>query len=184
MLTVLETLGPAERAVFVLREVFQTPYVEIADVVGKTPAAVRQIARRAREHVAATRPRMDVDRAEQEAAVERFMAAVSTGEVRALMEVLAPDVVLIADGGGAQPAARKPVTGADRVAMFLVHAAKVPDFTAAPVWINAMLGARIFVAGGPGVLSLITEGGLVTRIYAIRNPEKLRWLERPAELRR
>jgi hypothetical protein len=82
------------------------------------------------------------------------------------------------------PAARKPVTGADRVAMFLVHAAKVPDFTAAPVWINAMPGARIFVAGGPGVLSLVTEGGLVTRIYAIRNPEKLRWLERPAELRR
>jgi RNA polymerase sigma-70 factor (ECF subfamily) len=170
--------------VFVLREVFQTPYVEIADVVGKTPAAVRQIARRAREHVAARRPRMEVDRAQQQEAVERFMAAVSTGEVQALMEVLAPDVVLIADGGGVEPAARKPVTGASRVAMFLVHAAKVPDFTAASAWINSMPGARIFVAGGPGVLSLVTEGGRVTQIYAIRNPEKLRWLERTAKLSR
>jgi RNA polymerase sigma-70 factor (TIGR02957 family) len=182
MLTVLETLGPAERAVFVLHEVFQTPHAEIAEVVGKTPAAVRQIARRAREHVAARRPRMEVDRAEQEAAVERFLAAVSTGKVQALMEVLAPDVVLVADGGGVQPAARKPVTGAERVAMFLLRAAKEPDFTATSALINAMPGARIFVAGGPGVLSLVTDGGLVSRIYAIRNPHKLGRLERPAKL--
>ena len=76
MLTVLETLGPAERAVFVLHEVFETPYDEIAEVVGKTPAAVRQIAHRAREHVAARRPRMQVDRAQQEATLEKFMAAI------------------------------------------------------------------------------------------------------------
>jgi RNA polymerase sigma-70 factor (ECF subfamily) len=83
MLTVLETLGPAERAVFVLHEVFETPYDEIAEVVGKTPAAVRQIAHRAREHVAARRPRMQVNRAEQEATLQKFMAAVTSGDIQA-----------------------------------------------------------------------------------------------------
>ena len=104
MLMVLETLGPAERAVFVLHEVFETPYDEIAEAVGKTPAAVRQIAHRAREHVAARRPRMQVDRAQQEATLEEFMTAVTSGDVQRLVEVLAPEVVLIADGGGLAPA--------------------------------------------------------------------------------
>src|SRR6202051_445274 len=113
MLTVLETLGPAERAVFVLHEVFETPYDEIAAVVGKTPAAVRQIAHRARDHVAARRPRMQVDRAEQEATLGKFMAAVTSGDVRGLVEVLAPELVLIADGGGLVRAARKPLVGAE-----------------------------------------------------------------------
>src|SRR6202051_1880755 len=115
MLMVLETLGPAERAVFVLHEVFETPYDEIAEVVGKTPAAVRQIAHRAREHVAARRPRMQVDRAEQEATLERFMAAITSGDARGLLAVLAPEVVLIADGGGLVPAARRPLVGAETV---------------------------------------------------------------------
>src|SRR5450631_1717998 len=119
MLTVLETLGPAERAVFVLHEVFETPYDEIAEVVGKTPAAVRQIAHRARDHVAARRPRMQVDRAQQEATVEKFMAAISSGDLQGLLDVLAPDVVLIADGGGLVRAARKPITGVETVAAYL-----------------------------------------------------------------
>ena len=119
LLTVLETLGPVERAVFVLHEVFETPYDEIAEVVGKTPAAVRQIAHRAREHVAARRPRMQVDRAQQEATLEKFMAAVTSGDVRGLVEVLAPDVVLIADGGGLVRAAKKPLVGAETVVAFL-----------------------------------------------------------------
>src|SRR5262249_9875719 len=119
MLTVLETLGPAERAVFVLREVFDTPYDEIAEVVGKTPAAVRQIAHRAREHVAARRPRMQVDRAQQQAAVEKLVAAISTGDVKGLLEVLAPDVVLISDGGGLVAVARKPIIGVEKVVAFL-----------------------------------------------------------------
>src|SRR5215218_4119922 len=87
MLTVLETLGPAERAVFVLREVFELPYQEIAEVVGKTPAAVRQIAHRAREHVAARRPRMEVSRSEQQQVVDRFLAALTEGDLQGLMEV-------------------------------------------------------------------------------------------------
>nr|MDQ3569243.1 sigma-70 family RNA polymerase sigma factor [Actinomycetota bacterium] len=98
MLTVLETLGPAERAVFVLREVFETPYDEIAEAVGKSPAAVRQIAHRARDHVAARRPRTPVSATEQQVAVDRFLAAVRHGDLRGLLDVLAPDVVLVADG--------------------------------------------------------------------------------------
>ena len=169
---------------FVLREVFDTPYHEIAEVVGKTPAAVRQIAHRAREHVAARRPRMQVDRAQQQAAVEKFMAAISTGDVQGLMEVLAPDVVAISDGGGLATAARKPITGAERVVAVLARAAKVPDFAATAAWLNGMPGARIDIAGAPTAVSLVVQDGRITRIYAIRNPHKLGWLEKVAELRR
>src|SRR5262249_26180850 len=108
MLTVLETLLPAERAVFVLHEVFDTPYDEVAEAVGKSSAAVRQIAHRARDHVAARRPRMPVSTAEQQAAVDRFLAAVQHGDLQSLLDVLAPDVVVFSDGGGLAPAARRP----------------------------------------------------------------------------
>ena len=184
MLTVLETLGPAERAVFVLHEVFEVPYHEIAEAVGKTPAAVRQIEHRAREHVAARRPRMQVDRAQQQAAVEKFMAAISTGDVQGLVEVLAPDVVLISDGGGLVAAARKPIAGAGRVVALLARAAKVPDLVATTAWLNGMPGARIDVAGVAAAVSLVVEDGRITRIYAIANPHKLGWLDKVAELRR
>src|SRR5204863_5383046 len=106
MMLVLETLTPAERAVFVLREVFDTPYDEIAEAVGKSPAAVRQIAHRAREHVAARRPRVSVTATEQREALDRFLAAIRHGDVQGLLDVLAPDVVVVADGGGVVPAAR------------------------------------------------------------------------------
>ena len=109
MLTVLETLEPTERAVFVLREVFDMPYGEIAEAMGKSAAAVRQMAWRAREHVVARRPRVQVNRSEQQAVVERFLSAVRTGQIRDLMDILAPDVVLTADGGGLVPAARVPI---------------------------------------------------------------------------
>jgi RNA polymerase sigma-70 factor (ECF subfamily) len=184
MLTVLETLGPTERAVFVLHEVFETPYNEIADVVGKTPAAVRQIAHRAREHVAARRPRMQVGRAEQEATLQKFMAAVTSGDVQGLVEVLAPDVVLIADGGGLVPAARKPLVGAERVVAFLARVTDLSDLEATTAWLNGMPGARFTVAGDDTAVSLVIENDLITRIYAIRNPNKLGRLEKVAELRR
>ncbi len=184
MLTVLETLGPAERAVFVLHEVFETPYDEIAEVVGKTPAAVRQIAHRAREHVAARRPRMQVDRAEQEATLEKFMAAVTSGDLQGLVEVLAPDVVLVADGGGLVPAARKPLIGAERVVAFLARVADLSDLVATTAWLNGMPGARFNVAGDDTAVSLVIENDLITRIYAIRNPQKLGWLGKVSELRR
>jgi RNA polymerase sigma-70 factor (TIGR02957 family) len=184
MLTVLETLGPAERAVFVLREVFETPYDEIAEVVAKSPAALRQIAHRAREHVASRRPRMQVDRAQQQAAVEKFMAAISTGDVQGLVEMLAPDVVLIADGGGLEGAVRKPIAGAAKVAAFLARAGRLPDFAATTAWLNGTPGARVNAGGAPTAVSLLIEDGRITRIYAIRNPRKLRWLDKTAELRR
>jgi RNA polymerase sigma-70 factor (TIGR02957 family) len=184
MLMVLETLGPTERAVFVLHEVFETPYGQIAEVVGKTPAAVRQIAHRAREHVAARRPRMKVDRAQQEATLEKFMVAVTSGDVQGLVEVLAPDVVLIADGGGLVPAARKPLIGAERVLAFLERVADLSDLVATTAWLNGMPGARFKVAGDDTAVSLVIENDLITRIYAIRNPNKLGRLEEVAALRR
>jgi RNA polymerase sigma-70 factor (TIGR02957 family) len=187
MLTVLETLGPAERAVFVLREVFDLPYEEIAEAIGKSPATVRQIARRAREHVAARRPRVRVDRAEQRAAVERFLAAVNTGDMRGLLEVLAPDVVVVSDGGGQVPAARRQIQGADRlVALFasgLSRLSATPSAT--PVWLNGAPGVRLDLDGQvAAAISLTVDGGRVTRIYAIFNPHKLARLHAEAALTR
>ncbi|MGD0379458.1 MAG: RNA polymerase sigma-70 factor [Acidimicrobiales bacterium] len=184
MLTVLETLGPAERAVFVLHEVFETPYDEIAEAVGKTPAAVRQIAHRARHHVAARRPRMKVDQALQEVTLEKFMAAVTSGDIQGLVEVLAPDVVLIADGGGLVPAARKPLQGAEKVVAFLARVADLSGLVATTALLNGMPGARFNVAGDDTAVSLVIEDGLITRIYAIRNPNKLGGLGEVADLRR
>ena len=184
MLTVLETLTPAERAVFVLREVFETPYEEIAEAVGKTPAAVRQLAHRAREHVAARRPRMPVDRGQQQAAVSMFMAAVTTGDVGGLVEVLAPDVVLNSHGGGVEAAIRKPVSGAGKVAALLARLAEVPDLAVNLAWFNGMPGARVHAGGAATAVSLVVEDGKITRIYGIRNPHKLGWLDKVAELRR
>ncbi len=114
MLTVLETLEATERAVFVLHQVFDMSYGEIAEAIGKSTAAVRQLAWRAREHVAARRPRVRVSQSEQQAVVERFLTALRTGQLLDLMEVMAPDVVLIADGGGLVPAARTAIYGANR----------------------------------------------------------------------
>jgi len=183
MLTVLETLGPAERAVFVLREVFEMPYDEIAEAVGKSAGAVRQIARRAREHVAARRPRVRVSRAEQQAVVERFLAALRTGRLQELMEVMAPDVVLIADGGGLAAAVLVPVNGAERVARLLARAS-LSALASKTMWLNGAPGARIEVAGEPAAVSLVVEDGRVTRVYLVRNPQKLTRLDEPADLAR
>jgi RNA polymerase sigma-70 factor (TIGR02957 family) len=186
MLTVLETLAPTERAVFVLREVFETPYDEIAEAVGRTPAAVRQIALRAREHVGARRPRVRVSRAEQEAVVERFLAAVRGGDLQRLLDVLAPDVVLIPDGGGVVAAARRPIKGADRVAFLLSRLAGVPgELAAVRTWLNGGPAARFDIDGEVDtVAGLAIEDGRITRIYAVRNPHKLARLGEEASLSR
>ncbi|MFG2873766.1 RNA polymerase sigma-70 factor [Streptomyces sp. NPDC048337] len=185
VLTVLETLGPPERAVFVLREVFEMPYGEIARAVGKSPAAVRQIARRAREHVSARRPRVAVDRAQQQSVVERFLAALRTGRLQELMEVMAPDVVMIADGGGHVAAALVPVRGADVVVPLLARASRVVTaFDAKAVWLNGAPAGRIEIDGRPAAVSLEVEDGRITRIYVVRNPRKLTRLDDMAELAR
>jgi RNA polymerase sigma-70 factor (TIGR02957 family) len=185
MLTVLETLGPAERAVFVLREVFETPYEEIAAAVGKSPAAVRQIAHRARDHVAARRPRVEVSTTEQQEAVERFLAAVRHGDLQGLLDVLAPDVVAVADGGGLAPAARRPIQGAERVARVLIAGVRAADFEAKAVWINGSLAARVDIGGQlSAVVSFAVENGRITRIYAVSNPHKLARLDGLAAITR
>jgi RNA polymerase sigma-70 factor (ECF subfamily) len=188
MLTVLETLGPTERAVFVLREVFDVSYDEIADAVGKTPAAVRQIAHRAKSHVAARRPRVAVDRAEQEAVVARFVAALNSGDLQGLMDVLAPDVVSVADGGGfVKGAARHPIRGADKLARYLVGSlAKLGlPFEARPTWVNGQLAIRGELDGAlAGAVTFDIEDGRITRIYSIANPYKLGRMDEAAELAR
>ncbi|WP_406008231.1 RNA polymerase sigma-70 factor [Streptomyces sp. NBC_00637] len=186
MLTVLETLGPTERAVFVLREVFDMAYAEIAEATGKSTAAVRQIARRAREHVAARRPRMQVSRAEQRAVVERFLASLRTGRLHELLEVMAPDVVLIADGGGFAAAALAPIHGAGRVARVLARADRpaAAAFETTTVWLNGAPAGRFEIDGETTAVSVVVENGLVTRIYLMRNPRKLTRLDEPAELAR
>ena len=175
VLLVLETRGPTERAVFVLREVFDLPYDEIAAAVDKTPAAVRQIASRARNHVDARRPRATVASGERDAVTERFMAAVSTGDLQSLMDVLAPDVVLITDGGGHKKAALRPIQGLDKVMRFF--SAVFPDDVEAraePVLVNGQVGLRLLA---DGVLDTVAtwrvDGGLVTGLYFVRNPHKL-----------
>src|SRR4051812_9329009 len=119
MLLVMETLAPTERAVFVLRDVFDLGYEEIAEAVEKSPAAVRQIAHRARAHVAARRPRGVVSAAETRGALDAFQRAVETGDLQGLLDILAPDVVLVGDGGGVKQAVLRPVVGADKVARVL-----------------------------------------------------------------
>ncbi|KQR17377.1 RNA polymerase sigma-70 factor [Cellulomonas sp. Leaf334] len=175
MLTVLETLDPTGRAVFVLREVFDVPYDEIAEAVGKSPAAVRQIAHRSREHVAARRPRQRVSRAEQSVVVDRFLAAVRGGDLQGLLDVLAPDVVVVADGGGVVSAARHPIVGADKVAAFLSGLARLTvEFATTPMWLNGAPAARVDLGGELNTaMSLVVEDGRIVRIYAVRNPHKM-----------
>ncbi|MBO9522118.1 MAG: RNA polymerase sigma-70 factor [Nocardioidaceae bacterium] len=187
MLTVLETLTPTERAVFVLREVFDTPYGEIAEALGKSAAAVRQIGHRAREHVAARRPRMEVSRGEQQQVVERFLAAVTGGDLQALLDVLAPDVVLVADGGGVAQALLNPVAGAKKVANLLRTFSKFgAGASILPTLLNGASGARVVGTddGYDTALSFVVRDGRISRIYAVRNPAKLSGLRAEATISR
>src|SRR5918912_3535478 len=119
MLVVLETLSALERAVFLLREAFAMPYAEIGEVLGRSESAVRQLSRRAREHVREGRPRFDADQEERRRVTERFLEAAAGGDTDALMDVLAPGVTLVADSGGRARAPRRPLRGAEKVARFL-----------------------------------------------------------------
>ncbi|MBB5085187.1 RNA polymerase sigma-70 factor [Nonomuraea endophytica] len=186
MLLVLETLTPTERAVFVLREVFGLDYDEIAEAVDKTQVAVRQIAHRARTHVAARRPRGRVSPAETQDALKAFQRAVATGDLQRLLDVLAPDVVLLGDGGGVVQAVLEPVVGAENVAALLAGASRFGDVAALrPSQVNGH-PALIFRMNGEidTVLALRIDDGLITGLYAVRNPEKLSHLEQETSLRR
>jgi len=175
MLLVLETLTPTERAVFVLREVFDLPYDEIAAAVDKSTAAVRQIAHRARSHVEARRPREVVSDQDRRAVVDRFLAAVATGDLQGLMDVLSPDVVLITDGGGKKQAALRPIHGVEKVLRFL--GAVMPDdgsASATPTLVNGSTGLRLLLGDELDTIATMrVDGGRVTGLYLVRNPDKL-----------
>ncbi|WP_250030705.1 RNA polymerase sigma-70 factor [Paractinoplanes maris] len=182
MLVVLETLSPLERAVFVLREIFDFPYPEIATAVERTEPAVRQAAHRAREHVRARRPRFPADRRRQRDVTERFLAAASGGDLNGLLEVLAPDVTLWTDGGGKVRHARRPVIGAQRVAAWMAGVSQVPYEGVAPADMRVEL---VDLNGGPGlvfsgpdrVISTLSfdfaADGRILGIYNVANPDKL-----------
>jgi RNA polymerase sigma-70 factor (ECF subfamily) len=187
MLLVLETLTPTERAVFVLREVFDLEYDEIAEAVDKSPAAVRQIAHRARAHVAARRPRGVVSAAENRGALEAFQRAVETGDLQSLLDMLAPDVVFLGDGGGVKQAVVRPIVGAARVGRLL--AAGLGRIAAAaslrPAQVNGCPALILRLNGEiDTVMAVRVDDGLITGLYAVRNPEKLSHMERETALRR
>jgi RNA polymerase sigma-70 factor (ECF subfamily) len=187
MLLVLETLAPTERAVFVLREVFDLAYDEIAEAVDKTPAAVRQIAHRARTHVAARRPRGVVSPAETRGALEAFRRAVETGDLQSLLDNLAPDVVLLGDGGGVVQAVQRPIVGADRVARLL--AGGLPRIaghaSVEPAQINGSPALIVRLDGEiDNVVAVRIDDGLITGLYIVRNPEKLSRVERETAVSR
>ncbi|WP_342801376.1 RNA polymerase sigma-70 factor [Nocardia sp. No.11] len=176
MMLVLETLAPIERAVFVLREVFDLAYDEIAAAVDKSPAAVRQIAHRARAHVAARRPRGHVSSTQSRDALAAFARAVETGDLQGLLDLLAPEVVLLADGGGVVKAVVRPIVGADKVARLM--AGGLPRFpgvvSTEPTQINGAPALLLRLDGKlDSIVTLRLDEGAITGLYVVRNPEKL-----------
>jgi RNA polymerase sigma-70 factor (TIGR02957 family) len=187
MLLVLETLTPTERAVFVLREVFDLGYDEIAEAVGKSQATVRQIVHRARTHVAARRPREVVAPSETAGALEAFRRAIETGDLQRLLDILAPDVVLLGDGGGVKQTVARPIVGASKVGRLLAAAlgsvAATVSLQSAEV--NGYPALILRLDGAlDTVVAVSVEDGLIAGLYAVRNPEKLSRMERETALRR
>jgi RNA polymerase sigma-70 factor (ECF subfamily) len=189
MLLVLETLTPTERAVFVLREVFDVEYEEIAAAVDKNPAAVRQIAHRARAHVAARRPRGPVSPVETRRALDAFHRALETGQLQDLLDLLAPDVVLLGDGGGVKQAIRHPVLGAERVGRLLAAGlpklAELGAVTMEPVQVNGWPALMVRVDGAiEQLVAVRIDEGRIGALYVLRNPDKLSRIERETAMSR
>ncbi|MDF5755130.1 RNA polymerase sigma-70 factor [Spongiactinospora sp. TRM90649] len=180
LMLVLETLSPTERAVFVLREVFDMGYEEIVAAVGKTPAAVRQIAHRARRHVDARRPREAVSASQARVALESFQRALETRDLQGLLDVLAPEVVLVSDGGGVKQAAPRPITGAGKVARMIVNglARAQVALTSEPTMVNGNPALLLRLDGEiDGVIAVRVEEARITGLYYVRNPQKLTRIE-------
>lgn len=181
LLRMLERLAPVERAVFVLRESLGLEFDEIAAIVEKEPAAVRQILHRARQRVSADGVRFDVDRDEATRVISDFVARLRAGDVEGLVRVLSDDVVMVADGGGRVPAIQHPVTGALRVARFLAGLTRRTTPLGVgfeEVVANGQPAVRFHTAEGEilGVLSLHVQDGLVRALATQVNPDKLRHL--------
>jgi RNA polymerase sigma-70 factor (ECF subfamily) len=177
-MVLLEQLTPTERAVFLLREVFEMDFADIARIVGKTEANTRQILTRGRARLKHPQPRFTASRRESAEVVERFRHAVSTGDLQGLMAILDPDAQLVADGGGKVPSATRPVLGADRVARFLIgYASKLPpgDMKFEPVSINGSPGLLLRHAlAGDGAYAFDIDGDRIRAVFVVRNPDKLR----------
>jgi RNA polymerase sigma-70 factor, ECF subfamily len=182
MLIVLESLSPLERAAFVLTDVFGMAAPEVGEALDRSPAAVRQLVHRARSHVQARQPRHEVDLTRHREITERFIVAAGGGDVAALMELLAPDVVLVTDGGGIRRAALRPIHGLDKVLRWFAGAMSKPEAAGAGFtlrWVNGEPAVIVVDAHDDldGVLFLTVEpddpSGRITAIHGIRNPEKL-----------
>jgi RNA polymerase sigma-70 factor, ECF subfamily len=176
LLVVLESLSPAERTSWVLHDVFEVPFNDVADIVGRSPAAVRQLAARARRHVADTGQRLAVSSAEHDAAVNAFLAASAGGDLGGLMRVLDPDVVLTSDGGGVVNAARRPVTGADRVGRFVLGVADniTADQQLLTVAVNGTAGLAVVDHDRITIVVAFTvQNAKITRLDFILAPDKL-----------
>jgi RNA polymerase sigma-70 factor (TIGR02957 family) len=185
LLVVLETLSPLERAVFVLREAFGYAYAEIGEIIGRNETTVRQLARRARDHVQEGRTRFDADQATRCRVTEQFLAACNNGDLSALMTVLAPGVTLYADSGGRVRAPRRPIVGADKVARFFlsiwtipyadwIGVAEEPNLEVRLARVNDGPGLVATADGKPvGALVLEIADGLIQTIDFIANPDKL-----------
>ncbi|GAA1655443.1 RNA polymerase sigma-70 factor [Kribbella alba] len=178
MLVVLETLSPLERATFVLREVFDLPFSEIAGTLGRSESAVRQLAHRAREHVHARQPRHQVDKARHTEVTSQFLAAAWSGDFDQVVSLLAPDVVLVSDGGGKRQAALRPLHGAEKIARWIIGNATGPGAAGFETQLAELNGEQAFIAySGDEVDTVgyleLDEDGRIYEIYVIRNPDKL-----------
>lgn len=188
MLVVLETLSPDERAVFVLREVFGFSHDEIASTIGKSTAAVRQMAHRAREHVQSRRKRFEpVDPKLSMEITARFFAAASTGDIDALLEMLTEDVEWTADSDGKVSAARRPVVGADKVARVIIGLVRVAGESGRvePAMYNNAPALKLYLGDSfEGIITVEVTGGRISHFYAMRNPDKLTGVDIPREISR
>ena len=177
-LLLLERLTPAERAVFLLHDVFGYGYDEVAEIVGRSEANCRQIALRARRHVEAGKPRFEADRAQRDELAARFFAAAGDGDVDGLVGLLAKDVVVVGDGGGKAPQWGRPIVGADRVARLFANLARRMarmGATFEPREVNGQPGAIVHAADGRvvNVLTIEVAGGAIQAIRSVINPDKL-----------
>jgi RNA polymerase sigma-70 factor, ECF subfamily len=188
MLVVLETLSPDERAVFVLREVFGFSHDEIASTIGKSSAAVRQMAHRAREHVQSRRKRFQpVDPKLSMEITARFFAAASTGDVDGLIEMLTDDVVWTADSNGKVSAARRPVVGAEKVARAIIGLVRLAGESGRvePAMYNNAPALKLYLGDSfEGVITVEITDGRISHFYAMRNPDKLTGVDIPREISR
>jgi RNA polymerase sigma-70 factor (ECF subfamily) len=179
MLVLLETLSPDERAVFVLREVFGFDYGEIAETLGRPAPTVRQVAHRAREHVRARRRRFDAIDPQRNAEITaQFLATAASGDVEALMTMLAPDATWTADSGGKVSAARRPVVGAERVARAITglmrRAAGMGPLRVDMVTCNSAPAVLLYLGEQlEGVITVEITDDKITNFYVMRNPDKL-----------